>query len=350
MAVKKLKTAFLGVTPTHQDLLDAVGVSEHFEITALGVSDAEAGEKLSRQYDCAFFSDYRQLVIQNQVDLLFVTGPIYVCEEHVRAAMKKGFNIVKTVPASLNFEQAAEFFGIAKKEGVGFIVAKPLRFSPGFLRLKEYLQSNPLERFGLISCLCNVPDGAVGDENRWLSDPKLAGGGVLLRECYELIDQIVSNFGLPQQVYCLSTNDAPDKQQRLLTTEDTAVVVMKFSDTLICTLTASWKCGPLGRFIRLHSGGESVLFESDRYELCDCRGDKLDQCVYSVTNDEPFSSMLRYIAEGITGSKREQFLASQAEDLMNMAVIESAYVSSRTLMPEDPGRILEMVRPELKHM
>ena len=69
---------------------------------------------------------------------------------------------------------------------------------------------------------------------------------MLLYECWEIIDQISLNFGLPQQVYCpvLSTVEgvagsaAPDRQQRLYLTEDSAIVTMKFNDTLSGNLLA----------------------------------------------------------------------------------------------------------------
>ena len=78
----------------------------------------------------------------------------------------------------------------------------------------------------------------------WQTDPKLAGGGVLLYDCYEIIDQIITNFGIPQKVYALGSSTAGDKQQRLYLTENTALLTMKFSDTLFATLQASNSFGP----------------------------------------------------------------------------------------------------------
>ena len=66
-----------------------------------------------------------------------------------------------------------------------------------------------------------------------LCDPELAGGGVLLRECYNLIQEIIINFSLRSMFIHLRQNLAPDKTQRLSLTEDCATVSMRFSEKLM---------------------------------------------------------------------------------------------------------------------
>ena len=122
---------------------------------------------------------------------------------------------IRVVPKQDPFEQTVEFLRAAKKEKVKFVVANGARFTPGFNALRDFLKDKKLEDFHLITAVCNVQENIDDPQNRWLSDPQLAGGGVLLRNCYEIIDQIMLNFGIPQQVYSLNTNRAPDKQQRL---------------------------------------------------------------------------------------------------------------------------------------
>ena len=219
MNQKKLKTGILGLNNNGRQLLDTALRTNFFDVVAVGDSDAELAEKTAAKYDCASFDDYRQLVIQNQLDVLFVAAPLHLCDEYVVAAMRKKFHILKLIPPGLDFEQAAELVRIAKKEKVRFITANPIRFSPSFCELRDYLQSEGVENFHLINAVCNLPTQTDASADRWLSDPQLAGGGVLLRNCYQIIDQIVINFGIPQQVFSLNTNRAPDKQQRLSITE-----------------------------------------------------------------------------------------------------------------------------------
>ena len=71
---------------------------------------------------------------------------------------------------------------------------------------------------------------------------------MLLHDCYALIDQLLWSFSIPEQVYALKTNQAPDKQQRLYLTEDTALVCLRFTDALMGSLVATRRneVGPYG--------------------------------------------------------------------------------------------------------
>ena len=224
----KLKTGVLGLNDNGRLLLEAASQSDYFQIQAVADKDAELAEKTAVQYQCASHDDYRQLIIQNQLDCLLVAAGIHSCDEHIKTAMKKKFNILKLAPPARNFEEAAELVQLAEKEDIKFAVANPCRFMQSFIALRDLLQQEQIENIFLITAVCTI-----GNQHYppWQNDPKLAGGGVLLHNCYEIIDQITWNFSTPQQVYSLNTNTAGDRKQRLYLTEDTAVVTMKFTDT-----------------------------------------------------------------------------------------------------------------------
>jgi predicted dehydrogenase len=346
MSRDKLKIAVLGLTEKGQGLLEVAGQSDFFEIVAVADGDPELAEKIARKYECASFDDYRQLVIQNQLDVLLVAAPIHLCDEYVRAAMKKKFNILKLIPPALDFEHTAELIRLAKKEKIRFAVANIHRFDPGFCRLRDYLASENTEDFHLITAVCNVPASLDGPAGRWLSDPQLAGGGVLLRNSYELIDQIILNFGIPQQVYSLNTNRAPDKQQRLSITEDTAIVTMKFSDTLVANLIASRVFGPPRRLLRIHGKDNFLTVSEDNFTLRDNLGNIIDEFKYDCSEGESTTKMLESFAQSLLSPDKNRLLAEKNANLSNMAVIESAYLSARTAMPEEPLKILDMVKME----
>jgi hypothetical protein len=52
--------------------------------------------------------------------------------------------------------------------------------------------------------------------------------------------------------------------------------------------------------------------------------------------------LLENFALSILAPKENQLVSSGRENLKNMAVIESAYLSARTGMAEEPGRIFQM--------
>jgi len=343
MSQDRLRTAILGLTAKGQQLLEAAGATGLFDIVAVADGDPELAEKIARKYKCASFNDYRRLVIQNRLDVLFVAAPIHLCDEYVRAAMKKKFSILKLIPPGLDFEHTAELMRLAKKERIRFAAANAHRFDPGFCKLRDYLASEDTEDFHLITAVCNVPGSLDGPAGRWLSDPQLAGGGVLLRNSYQLIDLITLNFGIPQQVYSLNTNRAPDRQQRLSITEDTAIITMKFSDTLVANLIASRVFGPPRQVLRIHGRDKLLTVSKDNFTLCDNLGKIIDEFKYDCSESESTAKMLKNFAQGLLSPDKNQPVVDGNADLNNMAVIESAYLSARTSMPEEPLKILDMV-------
>jgi len=341
MSEGKLKTAVLGLNDGGQILLEALSQNDYFEIQAVADKDTNLAESVAAKCQCAAYDDYRQLIIQNQLDCLLVAAGIHSCEKQVRMAMKKKFNILKLTPSARDFEEAVEFVRLAEEEDIRFAVANPKRFVRSFIALREFLQQGRIEQIFLMTAFCNVGEQPCTD---WQTDPKLAGGGVLLHNCYWIIDQLVLNFGMPQQVYSLHTNQAHDKQQRLYLTEDTAVVTMKFADTLVGNLVASRRAGigPKEEFVKLY-GKDKILTVSDRrLTVCDGLGQTEEELEYDDDELVCMRELLKNFALSILSPDTNKLFSSGRENLQDMAVIESAYLSARTGFPEEPAKVLQM--------
>jgi predicted dehydrogenase len=272
---------------------------------------------------------------------LLVAAGLHSCDEHVRLAMKKRFNVLKLAPAARNFEEAAEMVRLSEEEGIKFAIANPGRFKKSFLAFRELCQQGRIEKIFLLNAFCSF-----SDENHpgWLSDPKLAGGGVLLHDCYQIIDQILWNLAVPQQVYSLQTNQAQDKQQRLYLAEDTAVVTMKFTDTFIGNLIASRRegTGEGQEFLRLYGKEKIITVRRSLLTIADGKGEIYEQFEYDDDRTSCMTELLKNFAMGIVSPVKNRLCSSGRENLKNMAVMESAYLSARTGFPEEPARILQM--------
>jgi predicted dehydrogenase len=208
---------------------------------------------------------------------------------------------------------------------------------------KTMSQPRP-ESFHLISVVCRSRTQRA--QPAWLSDPQTAGGGVLLHNNYDLIDQVVSIFGVPQLVYSLNTNRAPDKQQRLSITEDTAILTLRYSDTLIGNLTASRSFGPWQRYIRLHGDRSIVTASDNRFIVSDNDGKVLSEKTYPPSETERTFKLFKNVAMNILEPEEYSLFMDRDADLNTMAVIESAYLSAKTANPETPSKILNMIKTE----
>ncbi len=338
----KLKCAILGLGDPITEIIDAAAETGLYEIIALADTDVYRAQKACRKYEAENFDDFRQLVVRNPLDVLFVGGPDYVCDEYIRTAMNSGINIIKPAPPGIDFEQTAEYVRTARRNKIRFFTAIPERYGRIFEYLREYATKEKRDSFELINIVCSMCRRPGDPSERWLSDPKLAGGGVLLRNCYEIIDRLLCLFPLPQQVYSLNTNQAPDRQQRLSITEDIAVVTLKFSDVLMANLTASRTFGPDERFMKLYNRRKFIEVRPNYICEFDSEGNLLEKTDYQDDRKYGVRNMLEIFAGIIRGDFGSGLLFDEAADLRAMAVIESAYLSARTSMPEDPSKIISL--------
>lgn len=281
----------------------------------------------------------------SKIGCLLVAAGMHSCDEYVRMAMKKKINVLKLAPVARNFEEAAELVRLAEEQDVKFAIGNPGRFAQSYLVLRQFLQEVKIENVFLITAFCNA-----GDPKRpvWQTDPKLAGGGVLLHNCYKIIDQIILNFSAPEQIYSLNTNSAGDRQQRLYLTEDTAVVTMKFSDTLSGNLIASRRggMGPEEEFLKIYGKDKILTVTNTQLTVSDGLSDKSKKFKYEDDESAWYTALLENFAMGILKPNDNKLGSSGRENLVNMAVIESAYLSARTAMPEEPGKMLQMAQIE----
>jgi predicted dehydrogenase len=345
MSENKLKTAILGLEGKGQLLVKAASQVDYFQIQAVADRDASVAQKLAAEYGCAAYDDYRRLVIQNQLDCLLVAAGMHACDEHIRAAMRKKFNVLKLAPGGRNFEEAVRFVRLAEEERIKFAIGNPYRFGGSFCAFRRFLQEGGLEQPFLIVASCEM-GGEVYPA--WRSDPKLAGGGVLLYDCYQIIDQLMWSFSIPQQIYSLSSSQAADKQQRLYLTEDTSLVTMRFTDTLTGSIAAFRRAGAGVRreSVAVYGRDKIVTVDGSRFAVNDSAGRTIEQAEYD--NDELgcIKEMLEDFALSILKPAEHKLCSSGRENLKDMAVIEAAYLSGRTSLPEEPVRVLQMVQLE----
>jgi predicted dehydrogenase len=345
MRESPLKTAILGLDEAGRSLLETVQGLDCFTIAAVADNDANLAQQFAKLYNCASYDDYRQLIMQNQLDCLLVAAPIHTCAEYLKMAIKKKFNILKLAPLALNFSEAAEFFKLARDEKVILTVANPGRFAQPALAMRNFVMQNQAEQIFFILAAAGRAASAE-PQAKWRSDPVLAGGGAILYDCWEIIDQIVWHFGIPQQVYCVAGNTSSDRQQRLYLTEDTAIITMKFTDFLSGTLLAGRAAGAFNNKPQqwLTAQGQNILIKvNDKsFEVTKSQGQRLQRNKFDDDNPGRMKKVLENFGSNLLAPDKNPLVSTAADNLKIMAVIEAAYLSARTGMPEEPAKILKI--------
>lgn len=168
-------------------------------------------------------------------------------------------------------------------------------------------------------------------------------------DCWEIIDQIVWNFGIPQQVYCVAGNTSSDRQQRLYLTEDTAIVTMKFSDVLSATLLAGRAAetldnpgAPGQKWLSAQGQNIRIRVDDKSFEVTGSQGECLQRDDFDDETSGKIKKTMENFGSNLIAPVNNPLVSTTADDLKVMAVIEAAYLSARTGMPEEPAKILKI--------
>ena len=179
MGSENLTTAILGLNETGRCMLTAAASTGLFRIKAVADLDQQKAEKAAREHGCEAFTDYRQLVVQNQLDCLLVAAETHTCDEQIKTAIKRKFNVLKASPPARTFAEALEFVELAKSENVQFAIANLGRFRAGTILARDLIVQGRLGHIFLIAASCIF---STEDRPAWQIDPQVAGGGVLLHD------------------------------------------------------------------------------------------------------------------------------------------------------------------------
>ena len=125
-------------------------------------------------------------------------------------------------------------------------------------------------------------------------------------------------------------------------------MTMKFADIPIGNLIASKAFGPKQEFLKVYGKDKILTVSSSRFIISDGTGQLIEQFEYDDDQLCRMKKLLNNFAASILFSDKNKLCSGARENLKNMAVIESAYLSARTAMPEEPGRILKMAQLEPK--
>lgn len=179
--------------------------------------------------DCGFYTEYKELIDKEKPDFVISAVPTYLHEEVAVYALNKGIHILSEKPMALTKDGCDRMMAAAKKNKKKLMIGQSVRFSPVYMKLREYIQK---ETFGKVyryefSRYSQTPTWTW---NNWILDPALSGGCVMDMHIHD-VDIINWFFGKPKSVCAIGT-------EKKLQLEN---VMAKYNyDDLMVTGSADW--------------------------------------------------------------------------------------------------------------
>lgn len=326
----ELRTGIIGVAQGGAKLLTQLSKNKSFKIQAIADDNKEMAQSYAQQYDAQPYDDFRSLIVQEKLDVIFLLLPTYLCRECIHLAAKKGVHIFKGPPLARTVPEAAMWVELMEKCGGKFHIGSPKRFAPGYLHAHQKMLNGQIGKVYLAQVeLFFHFQGKFG----FRGDPVLSGGGVLLESGYQLIDQIVWNMGPPEQLYSLNTNYCSKGVLPPYRTEDTAVLTMNFSDGAMGNFLCSWMAGADSEKLVLHGTNGRMEATESTLGVYDSVGNVVTEESFQIDEDWLIAQQIRQFADSIFDEEIKP-VSTAREHLVNVAIIEAAYLSARTQLPE----------------
>ena len=326
----RLRAGIIGIGGYGAKVLAELAASEMFKVQAIADRNRELAESAARQHQAEPYDDYRSLIVQEKLDVLFLTLPTFLCGECIQLAAKAKMHVFKEAPLARTLPEAAQWVKSMDKAQRRFHVATQKRFAPG------YLQARQLAKQGRIGQVYFVRAEVFlnhRDEMEWRGDPLLAGGGVLLELGYHMIDQISWHLGPCERVYSLTADECGKRTLPPARTEDTAVLTMTFADGSMGNLLCSWMSGPAAERLTLHGTEGTIEAGVNTVRIFDQAGLLTDSETYRVDDAWLVAQQIRQLGGSLLDSEIRPINLAR-EHLVNVAIVEAAYLSARTHTPE----------------
>lgn len=146
---KPLKLGFIGAGPVVQSkhwpaIKRLQTIWEPVEVTAFALRTAQQAHKVERVFGGRWYSDYNQMLDQEELDGVVVSSSDAVHAEHALACIERGIPVLIEKPITRSLADAQKVCRTAEEKGVPVMTVANKRYSPPYRRAKKFVSDGPV--------------------------------------------------------------------------------------------------------------------------------------------------------------------------------------------------------------
>lgn len=256
MTRNKVRVGLIGsgfISAIHADALKRCADAE---LTAVASPSPGKAAAFAKQHGFAHhFTDYRQLLALDEVDMVVIGIPNDLHRDCTLAAAVAGKHIVLEKPMCLSLAEADEMIAACHNAKVKLMYAEELCFAPKYVRLKQLLDSGALGQPVLIK----QSEKHDGPHAAHFWDVNRSGGGVTMDMGCHAIEFFRWVLGRPpvKSVYAQMGTHVHGEKTR---GDDNAILILEFANGVTAVAEESWtKLGGMDDRAEIH-GSKGVAF------------------------------------------------------------------------------------------
>ncbi len=197
--------------------------------------NAEQAEDYARRHNVPrFYSDATELINDKQVNAVYIATPPGSHAKYAIEAIKAGKPVYIEKPMAASYKECVEINNTAEKYKVPVFVAYYRRVLPGFLLVKELIESGSIGNVKLIQIQLfkAASEAEIKGELSWRVDPAIAGGGHFFDLASHQLDYLDYLFGPIRQIKSIALN-----QSGFYKAEDFVTSALVFDKNIVGTGT-----------------------------------------------------------------------------------------------------------------
>jgi predicted dehydrogenase len=157
-----------------------------------------------------FYSDAFELINDKEINAVYVATPPSSHAEYAVASIKAGKPVYIEKPMALNYSECLKINDASEKYNVPVFVAYYRRALPGFLKVKELIETMSIGkvRFVQLQLLKPPSEDEKTGKLSWRVDPVISGGGHFFDLASHQLDYLDYLFGPVEKVRSIVINQA----------------------------------------------------------------------------------------------------------------------------------------------
>lgn len=303
----------------------------------IGVSDTneESGKKLASLYNSIYYSDYKEMLKDDNIDIVCICLPSGLHYQAVMDAAEAKKNVIVEKPIEISVDKAKEMVEKCREKDVKLSVISQHRFDKSIVALKQFVDEGKLGRiyFGNSRTIWYRSQEYYKNAG-WRGTWKFDGGGALINQSIHYIDLIKHIMG-PVKAVC---GVCETLRHTEIETEDLGIALLKFKNGALGTIEGTTLAYP-GFDTELNVFGEngSVFIRNDRlynYKLVTGTDDKFEQLMKQEDHFTKFNNydITAHIAQFVdvidaVENNRDPFITGE-EGIDTLKIIKAIYMSS----------------------
>ena len=232
-----MKAAIIGCGNIHGFHAEGIKKSGFAELAAVADIDAGRSGASAARYGCDFYTDYREVLKNPEIDAVHICTPHYLHAPMAIDAMRMGKHVLVEKPMAISSSDAVEMTKVSRETGKQICVCFQNRYNATSLKIKEMLDSGQLgTATGARAFVTWNRGAAYYAGGAWRGTWKEEGGGVLINQAIHTLDLLQWFLG---DIAGIKGSYDTKLLKDVIEVEDTAEAVIKFKSGAVALFYAT---------------------------------------------------------------------------------------------------------------